>query len=110
MASPRRSYAFFGCKVARGDRVTLPTEGERTLVLKQAALSNPIIGSTSLLIHTKSQTAPLVLCTLRPGCEQSYITAVLDEDDGAVLEIIDGGADAVHVCGVHVPRPTHMHL
>jgi len=91
-------YAFFGCEVRKGKALVLPSMPGRALVLKQAALGSAAKGATSLLINTTSQTEALVLCTMRPGCEQCSITAVLDSSDEATLEL--GGAGAsVHVCG-----------
>jgi hypothetical protein len=91
-------HTFFGCEVRKGKSLVLPSMPGRALVLKQAALGAAANGSTSLLIKTASQAEALVLCTMRTGCEQCCITAVLDSSDAATLELAGAGA-SVHVCG-----------
>ena len=95
-------YSFFGCHVLKGKKHALPVRPGRVLHLKQAAVSGPATGTTRLLIRTAAHQTPLVLCSMRPGCEQSTITALLEERDAATLEVT--GAGAVHVCGTWLER------
>jgi len=102
-------YAFFGCEVRKGKPLVLPTYPGRSLILKQAALTDAAQGSTTVLIKTASTTVPMVLCSLRQGYEQSSMAAILGSDDGATLEL-GGAAASVHIVGArHAPGAPSPH-
>ena len=92
--------SFFACRIAPGEKVALPSRDRpwcpgHILQLKHAALSKST-GSARLTVSSCSSPS-LVLCSLRPGCEQSCLGVVLDERDLAALEA--SGECAIDVVG-----------